>query len=419
MIDPMAPVPPDQLESVVRGWRALSPRLVSLGRDRPEGTKGIFVNPPATRGSTVLFSSVGAMEQAGHGRYGDELIYGAMGTPIGHRLEQAIATIEGGTHAQLAPSGLAACALPFLAYAKAGEHCLLADSVYGPTRRFAEKVLRRFGVEITYFPPGATEGELRALIQPNTRIIFAESPGSHSFEVLDVPMLGRLAAQTGARLIVDNTWGIGLFSPFAHGAHVSVQALSKYPSGHSDLILGAVTVASEADWRPLRDAAIQAGQVAGPDDCALTLRGLRTMGVRQMQQAATALAVALWLESRPEVARVLHPALPSCPGHEYWKRDFTGASSLFGVVFDAAFTLDDMVAMIDGLSLFGIGASWGGYESLILPTTGGISRQCPSVTQAGPTCRLHIGLEEGAALVADLARGLDGMSAARHRHGPA
>lgn len=414
MTDHAVTVPAALLESVVRGWRDLSTRLVQLGRDRPEGDGGVFVNPPITRGSTVLFASLEAMDAAGHRRYDDEqLIYGAMGTPVQHRLEQVIAAIEGGTHAQIVPSGLAACALPLLACLAAGDHCLLSDTVYGPTRRFAEKVLRRFGVEITYFPPLASESELLALARPTTRVIYAESPGSHSFEVQDLRMLGRVASQLDARLIVDNTWGIGLIDPFALGAHISVQALTKYPAGHSDTIIGAVTVASDADWRLLRDTAIQSGQTAGPDDCWLTLRGLRTMGVRQERQAATAIAVALWLQSRPEVARVLHPALPSCPGHENWKRDFTGASSLFGVVFDPAFTGADLMAMIDSLTMFGIGASWGGYESLVLPTTGGISRTCQSVTQDGPACRFHIGLEAGALLIADLARGLDGMSATR------
>ncbi|ATU72438.1 Putative cystathionine beta-lyase [Gluconacetobacter sp. SXCC-1] len=409
------PVPESLLESVVRGWRALSTRLVQLGRDVPEGGQGLFVNPPVTRGSTVLFSSLEAMETAGRNRYDHELIYGAMGTPVQYRLEQAVAAIEGGTHAQVVPSGLAACTLPLLAYLEAGDHCLLSDSVYGPTRRFAEKVLRRFGVETSYFPPMADEAALRALIRPDTRVIFAESPGSHSFEVQDVALLARLARGAGARLVVDNTWGIGLFSPLAHGAHASVQALTKYAAGHSDAIIGAVSVADPRDWQPLRDAAIQMGQLAGPDDCWLTLRGLRTMGARQERQAASALAVALWLQGRPEVARVLHPALPSCPGHDCWKRDFSGASSLFGVVFDPGFDESDLTCMIDGLTHFGIGASWGGYESLVLPTTGGITRAMPSVTHGGVACRLHIGLEAPEILVADLARGLDVMSAARQR----
>lgn len=413
MTNPAVQVPEALMESVVRGWRDLSTRLVQIGRDRPEGAAGIFVNPPVTRGSTVLFSSLEAMDAAGQRRYDDELIYGAMGTPVQHRLEQAIAELDGGRYGQIVPSGLAACALPFLAYVSAGDHCLLSDSVYGPTRRFADRVLRRFGVEVTYFPPLANEDELRALVRPTTRLIYAESPGSHSFEVQDIPMLGRLAASIGARLVVDNTWGIGLFDPFAAGAHVSVQALTKYPAGHSDTIIGAVSVASEQDWRLLRDTAIQAGQTAGPDDCWLTLRGLHTMGVRQERQAATAIAVALWLHERPEVRRVLHPALPSCPGHENWKRDFKGASSLFGVVFDPAFDAADMAAMIDSLTLFGIGASWGGYESLVLPTTGSISRSCRSVTQDGPACRFHIGLEAGDALLADLEQGLGRMAASR------
>lgn len=223
-------------------------------------------------------------------------------------------------------------------------------------------------------------------------------------------MMARVAHGHGARLIVDNTWGIGIFQPFRHGADISIQALTKYPAGHADTIIGAVSTANEADWHLLRDTAIQTGQVAGPDDCALTLRGIRTLPVRQERQSQSAIDVALWLQSRAEVSRVLHPALPSCPGHEFWKRDFSGASSLFGVVLRPDFTLPQMQHMIDSLQMFGIGASWGGYESLILPTTQGITRSCDSVTQAGPTFRIHIGLEDTHDLIADLARGLDGMA---------
>ncbi|GAN83236.1 cystathionine beta-lyase [Novacetimonas hansenii] len=383
---------------------------VRVARDAPVDGQGVFVNPAVARGSTVLFSSLEAMEKAGHKRYGDELIYGAMGTPLQHRLEHAIATIEGATHTQIAPSGLAACTLPLLAFLDSGSHCLMSDSVYGPMRRFAEKVMRRFGVDITYFPPCASEEELQRLWRTETKAIFTESPGSHSFEVQDIPMMARVAHGHGARLIVDNTWGIGIFQPFRHGADISIQALTKYPAGHADTIIGAVSTANEADWHLLRDTAIQTGQVAGPDDCALTLRGIRTLPVRQERQSQSAIDVALWLQSRAEVSRVLHPALPSCPGHEFWKRDFSGASSLFGVVLRPDFTLPQMQHMIDSLQMFGIGASWGGYESLILPTTRGITRSCDSVTQAGPTFRIHIGLEDTHDLIADLARGLDGMA---------
>nr|WP_225578836.1 cystathionine beta-lyase [Novacetimonas hansenii] len=383
---------------------------VRVARDAPVDGQGVFVNPAVARGSTVLFSSLEAMENAGHKRYGDELIYGAMGTPLQHRLEHAIATIEGATHTQIAPSGLAACTLPLLAFLDSGSHCLMSDSVYGPMRRFAEKVMRRFGVDITYFPPCASEEELQRLWRTETKAIFTESPGSHSFEVQDIPMMARVAHGHGARLIVDNTWGIGIFQPFRHGADISIQALTKYPAGHADTIIGAVSTANEADWHLLRDTAIQTGQVAGPDDCALTLRGIRTLPVRQERQSQSAIDVALWLQSRAEVSRVLHPALPSCPGHEFWKRDFSGASSLFGVVLRPDFTLPQMQHMIDSLQMFGIGASWGGYESLILPTTLGITRSCDSVTQAGPTFRIHIGLEDTHDLIADLARGLDGMA---------
>ncbi|RFP03346.1 cystathionine beta-lyase [Novacetimonas hansenii] len=396
--------------AVSRGWRDMASLAVRVARDAPVDGQGVFVNPAVARGSTVLFSSLEAMENAGHKRYGDELIYGAMGTPLQHRLEHAIATIEGATHTQIAPSGLAACTLPLLAFLDSGSHCLMSDSVYGPMRRFAEKVMRRFGVDITYFPPCASEEELQRLWRTETKAIFTESPGSHSFEVQDIPMMARVAHGHGARLIVDNTWGIGIFQPFRHGADISIQALTKYPAGHADTIIGAVSTANEADWHLLRDTAIQTGQVAGPDDCALTLRGIRTLPVRQERQSQSAIDVALWLQSRAEVSRVLHPALPSCPGHEFWKRDFSGASSLFGVVLRPDFTLPQMQHMIDSLQMFGIGASWGGYESLILPTTQGITRSCDSVTQAGPTFRIHIGLEDTHDLIADLARGLDGMA---------
>ncbi|PYD48040.1 cystathionine beta-lyase [Novacetimonas pomaceti] len=396
--------------AVSHGWRDLASLAVRIARDTPKGDEGVFVNPAVARGSTVLFSSLEAMEKAGHGRYDDELIYGAMGTPLQHRLEHAIATIEGASHTQIAPSGLAACMLPLLAFLDNGGHCLISDSVYGPTRRFAEKILRRFGVDITYFPPCATESEVRQLCRANTRIVFSESPGSHSFEVQDIPMLARVAHACGARLIVDNTWGIGIFQPFRHGADISIQALTKYPAGHADTVIGAISVNNEQDWRILRDTAIQTGQVAGPDDCALTLRGIRTLPVRQERQSQSAIDIALWLQTRPEVTRVLHPALPSCPGHEFWKRDFSGASSLFGVILRSDFTLIQLERMIDSLRMFGIGASWGGYESLVLPTTHGITRSCDSVTQAGPTFRIHIGLENTDELIADLAQGLDGLA---------
>ncbi|WP_215753689.1 cystathionine beta-lyase [Acetobacter sp. P5B1] len=396
--------------NVTRGWDKLSSTLTRLGRPeaQPEGTP---VNMALTRGSTVLFPTLHDMRHQGQKRFDHAYIYGAMGTPVQHELEKAIAVIEGGSDCQVVSSGLAACTTPLLAFLNAGDHCLLPDSVYSPTRRFAENVLKRFGVETTYYPPCASAETLTGLMQPNTRVLFSESPGSHTFEVQDVPMLARVAHAHGARLMMDNTWGFGIFAPFTHGVDVSIQALTKYPSGHSDVIAGAVTVAKAEDWHLLRDTAIQLGQLAGPDDCWLTLRGLHTMGVRLSHQARSAMQVAHWLKDRPEIARILHPAFPECPGHEIWKRDFTGAGSLFGFVLKDTFSQSAMEAMIDSLKLFGIGASWGGYESLVLPTSKGITRNFPADEAEGPSMRLQIGLESPDDLIADLEQGLSVLKA--------
>lgn len=397
------------------GWAGLTDRLVRLAR--PGGTEPGFVNPPVSRGSTVLYESMDAMRARSARRYDHELIYGAMGGPTQALLEEAIAAIEGGRHTQVVSSGLAACTTPLLAFLGAGGHCLMPDSVYGPTRRFCDSMLRRLGVETTYYDPMIDEPGLHALMRPTTQVVFSESPGSHSFEVQDVAMLARVAHEHGAKLMLDNTWGIHIFQPFEHGVDVSIQALTKYPSGHADAVLGAITVVDQADWVVLRDSVVQLGQYAGPDECWLTLRGLRTMGVRLERQSRSAMAVALWLQDRPEVARVLHPALPDCPGHEFWKRDFAGASSLFGVVFRPEFTAAAVEDMVAALGVFGLGASWGGYESLALPTTGIVSRTAilqrgADAAPRGPALRLHVGLESAEELIADLAGGLEVLRAA-------
>ncbi|GAJ29025.1 cystathionine beta-lyase [Acidomonas methanolica] len=400
------PVNQDE-ERVSAGWAKLGSLLVQGGRPEESPEEGVFVNAPVTRGSTVLYPDVAALRNNGSRSYDHELVYGAMGSPVQHMLERLLARIEGGGDCQVVSSGLAACTTPLLAFMAAGEHLLLPDSVYFPTRRFADTMLARMGISTTYYPPMAGEADITALMRPETSVLFAESPGSHTFEVQDVPMLARIAHAHGTRLMLDNTWGIGVFQPFLHGVDVSIQALTKYPAGHSDAILGAVTVANGADWKILRDAAIQLGQLAGPDECWLTLRGLRTMGVRLERQSRSALALAHWLRERPEVARVLHPALEDCPGHQFWRRDFTGASALFGVELRAEYPVSAMEDMIDALALFGRGASWGGYESLVLPTTGGIRRVHADGYPRGPTFRLHIGLENVADLKADLAGGFE------------
>jgi cystathionine beta-lyase len=378
--------------------------IVHAGR-KPTKSYGL-VNPPVARGSTVLHSSVAA--KAAIGRRGLEPveIYGLMGTSTHFALEAAIAEIEGGSHAQVTGSGLSAITVPLLAYLKSGEHLLVPDSVYGPTRTFCDNLLRRYGITTTYYDPMATPEALRPLFQPNTKVLFTESPGSHTFEVQDIPALSALAHGLGAKVFLDNTWGILHFQPFTHGVDVSIQALTKYPGGHSDILLGAVTVNSEEDWRWLRLGALELGNYASPDDCWLALRGLRTLHVRLKAQEAAALRVAKWLEARPEVARILHPAFPSCPGHEFYSRDFTGSCGLFGVVYQPEFSAADVVRMIDGLKLFGIGASWGGYESLVLPTTGTIRRSQGTGVFEGEMARFHIGLENVDDLIEDLEQGL-------------
>jgi cystathionine beta-lyase len=285
----------------------------------------------------------------------------------------------------------------------------MTDHVYGPARNFCDGVLKRFGVETTYYAPEIDEAGIAALMRPNTTVVYTESPGSHTFEVQDVPAIARAAHAGGAKVLMDNTWGIHHFQPFKHGVDVSIQAATKYPAGHSDVLIGTVTVNNNADWMTLHATARGIGQYASPDDCWLTLRGMRTMAIRLQTQMEAAIHVGHWLRQQPEVARVLHPALPGAPGHEIWKRDFTGACSLFGVEFKPAFTPVSTHKFVEALELFGIGASWGGYESLAVPTTGFVTRTAGSGRFDGPVVRLHIGLEDVDDLTADLRQGLDVM----------
>jgi cystathionine beta-lyase len=385
-------------------------KLVQAGRS---GTRTYgFVNPKLVRGSTVLVPDVATRLAVGKRRLEQVEIYGLYGSETHYALELAVAEIEGASHCQIVSSGLAACTTPLLAYLNAGDHLLMPDSVYGPTRTFCDTILARFGVATNYYDPMVTEEQAAQLFQPNTRVLFTESPGSHSFEVQDIPMLARLAHARGVKLFLDNTWGIHHFQPFAHGVDVSIQALTKYVGGHSDLMLGSITVNTEADWAWLRRATQDLGQYASPDDCWLALRGLRTLGIRLRAHYAAGLTIANWFAAREEVARVLHPALPSCPGHEFFRRDFTGGCGLFGVVFKPQFSKSAVVAMIDALQLFGIGASWGGYESLVLPTAASITRSAGTGVFEGPAARFHIGLEDVDDLIADLEQGLAALRVA-------
>jgi cystathionine beta-lyase len=383
--------------------------LVQAGRN---DTKSYgYVNPKLVRGSTVLYPDMATKLRTGKRRLEPVDIYGICGNETHFALERAIAEIEGGTHCQTVSSGLAAVTVPLLAYLKAGDHVLMPDSVYGPTRSFCNGLLKRYGISTSYYDPMIDEAGAAAMFLPQTRVLFTESPGSHTFEVQDIPMLARIAHAAGAKVFMDNTWGFMNFQPFTHGVDVSIQALTKYAGGHSDIVLGAVTVNSDEDWQWLRDGSLEMGQYASPDDCWLALRGLRTLHVRLKAQEAAGLRIAQWFAARPEVARVLHPALPGNPGHEIFLRDFTGACGLFGVVFKPEFSAQAVVAMIDALQLFGIGASWGGYESLVLPTTGTIRRSEGTGVFEGEMARFHVGLENVEDLIVDLEQGLVALRA--------
>jgi cysteine-S-conjugate beta-lyase len=389
--------------STPTGKKGFMTRLSHAGR---AGTHAHgFVNPPVHRGSTVLNPDVAHYRAAsGPKRMEQDLIYGVLGGPTHWALEDVIAEIEGGTRCQIVSSGLAAVTTPLLGYLKAGDHLLVPDSMYGPARIFCSTMLTNFGIEVTYYDPCIDGPGIAKLFKPNTRVLYTESPGSHTFEVQDIPALAEVAHARGAKVLLDNTWGIHFFQPFQYGVDVSIQALTKYVVGHSDVLLGSVTTNSPEDWEIVRKGALALGQYASPDDCWLALRGVRTMGVRMERQMASALEVAAWLQARPEIAKVLYPALPGAPGHELWKRDFTGACSLFGVVFTPDVTEAAMDAMTNALQLFGIGSSWGGFESLAVPTA--VIRTAGSGDFGGRMLRLHIGLEEPADLIADLEQGL-------------
>ena len=383
-------------------------RIVTLGRD-PVHNHGI-INPPVYHASTVLFPTVQALEQR-KSQPGKRVSYGISGTPTQFALENAIAALEGGHDACLFPSGLAAVAFAILAYVKAGDHILVVDAVYGPTRQFCDESLRRFGVETTYYRPGIGAG-IASLMKPNTRLVFVESPGSVTMEIQDIPAIAAVAKPLGVTIVMDNTWGSPLFfKPFTKGVDVSIQAVTKYIAGHSDVMMGSVTATPDA-WPALKKTAAIWGQNAAPDDCFLALRGLRTIAVRMRHQQAAALRVARWLQTRPEVARVLYPALPEDPGHTVWKRDFTGAAGVFSAVLNPC-SAAALAAMLEGMQLFGMGFSWGGYESLMVPGSATMQRTVDPWKGPGPLVRLQIGLEDPEDLIADLEAGLERLGKAK------
>jgi cysteine-S-conjugate beta-lyase len=380
-------------------------RLVTGGRD-PFAQHG-YVNPPVYHASTLLYRSAEDY-LARRSRYK----YGRRGTPTSEALSDAIAELEGPACAGVAllPSGLAACSIALMAMLKAGDHVLVTDNVYEPTRILCDGTLSRLGISTTYYDP-LIGGGIASLFKPNTRAVYLESPGSLSFEIQDVPAIATAAHTHGAVVLMDNTWASPLyFQPLEKGVDLAIQSGSKYIGGHSDLMLGTIS-AKRTMWPQLIKTVHAMGLCVGPDDMYLGLRGLRTMGVRLAQHYAAGLKIARWLEARPEVLRVLHPALERHPGHAIWQRDYTGASGLFSVVFKPT-PQAAVFAFVDALSLFGIGASWGGYESLIIPFDCKAVRTATQWAPGGPTVRLHIGLEAVDDLIADLERGFAAMAKA-------
>jgi len=378
---------------------------VHAGRD-PDEHFG-FVNPPVYHASTVLYPT--AEDQVAHrSRYQ----YGRRGTPTTEALQQALAAIEGDACAGVAllPSGLSAVSTALMAVAGASDHILVTDSVYRPTRTFCDSVFKRMGVETTYYDP-LIGREIAKLFKPNTRAVFTEAPGSQSFEMQDIPAIAAVAHEKGAYVLMDNTWATPLyFRSLEHGVDLSIQAGTKYIGGHSDIMFGCVSAHAET-WANLKDVAGTLGLCVGPDDVYLALRGLRTLGVRLERHNKSALQIASWLEKRPEVKRVMHPGLASDHGHAIWMRDFTGASGLFSVVVNPC-SEAAVYAFMNALTLFGIGYSWGGFESLVIQFNCTEYRTATRWAPGGPTLRFHIGLEDSGDLIADLERGFAAMKKA-------
>ena len=375
--------------------------IVTTGRD-PHNNHGV-INPPVYHASTILYPSVDAL----HARDA-KVTYGRRGTPTTFAFQDAIAELEGGYRSLVTPSGLSACSIALLAHLKAGDHVLVTDSVYGPTRTFCDVVLKRYGIDVEYYDPVIGPG-IANLLRPETTVVYTEAPGSQTFEMQDISAIANAAHKAGALAMMDNTWASPLFcNPFVLGVDVSIQAATKYIVGHSDVMMGTITT-NESAWRATIKNHGAIGITAGPDDIYLALRGLRTLSVRLHRHMETGILLAKWLEDRPEVSRVLHPALPTDPGHEIWKRDFSGACGLFGVVLKPV-SAKAVAAMLDNLELFGMGYSWGGYESLIIPADPASNRTATKWAPEGPLIRIHAGLEDPQDLIADLEAGFERLA---------
>ncbi|MGY2806488.1 cystathionine beta-lyase [Bradyrhizobium sp. USDA 4506] len=380
-------------------------RLVTAGRDT-KAQKG-FVNPPVFHGSTVLYPTAEDLHA-----HRAEFTYGRHGSPTTRALQDVLMALEGPQCAGvgLAPSGLAAISTTLLAVLKTGDHLLVCDNAYRPTRNFCDNMLKRYGIETSYFDPLIGAG-IETLFKPNTRAVLIEAPGSQTFEMPDVRAISAVAHARGALMIDDNTWATPLYHrSLEQGVDISVQAGTKYIGGHSDIMFGTIAANAKA-WPLIQEAIRLLGVCAGPDDVYLALRGVRTLSVRLAQHHRSGLEIARWLGARPEVDRVLHPALDTDPGHAIWKRDFTGASGLFSIVLKPV-PQTAVDAMLNALTLFGMGFSWGGFESLAIPFDCSDYRTATKWSPGGPTLRLHIGLENLDDLKADLDRGFAALKAA-------
>lgn len=384
-----------------KDWKT---RLIHSDATVPVGFRALAT--PVYRGSTVVFEHAAAASDRWN-QLEVGYTYGVYGTPTTLELAAKVCELEKGFRTFITPGGQAAISLIHLALLQAGDHVLLPESIYGPNRMFSNGVLRRFGVEVSYYPPDAGAG-IRSEFKPNTKMVWCESPGSITMEVQDLPAIAQAAHQHGALAVLDNTWAAGIYlDAFALGMDVTMQALTKYVGGHSDLLLGSVTVRDEKIYERLGETHQVLGCAASPDDCSLALRGMKTMAVRLQAVQQNALALAEWLSNRPEIEIVLHPALPSCPGHELWKRDFTGSSGLFSIVFKPQFSKEQVLAFIDQLRLFKIGYSWGGVTSLAMT----YDLQSPKRPAYGSRLvRLYTGLESIEDLVADVEQALGSLT---------
>jgi cystathionine beta-lyase len=384
-----------------KNWKT---KLIHSDAHAPEGFRSL--STPVYRGSTVLFPNAAAVDDAWD-QYEVGYTYGLYGTPTTLELAARICELEKGFRTFITPGGQGAIALINLAFLKAGDQMLVPESIYTPNRKFAVEVLHRFGVEVTFYPPTIGAG-IESLFRKNTRLVWCESPGSITMEVQDVPAIVEAAHRIGALVVLDNTWSAGIyFDAFAHGVDITMQALTKYVGGHSDVLLGSVTVRDEAAYKRLGSTHQLAGCAASPDDCSLALRGMKTLAVRLKALEEAALGLARWFAPRPEIEMVLHPALPSCPGHEFWKRDFTGSSGLFSIVFRQQFTKPQVLRFVDALELFEIGYSWAGVTSLAVAYD---FHSTPGRPNYGHRIvRLNIGLEDVDDLKADLAHALESM----------